>query len=148
TRTSSSLFASNVNVDSYAIYYIHHLAPRVTFNLRASYEHYESVNNNTQFFPAAYVFDSFNPVTGPEYVCLAGSLTTSGSGINKTGQCRISQRSALRSDLWSGVARIDWQLFKRLSTFVVFRYQDRNGDELLFGQNYDKLNAGIGFRYD
>ena len=46
------------------------------------------------------------------------------------------------------MARVDWQLRKRLSTFVVLRYGDRNGDEQLFGQNYNKYNVGVGFRYD
>ena len=46
------------------------------------------------------------------------------------------------------MARLDWQLKKRLSTFVLFRYGDRNGDVRLFGQNFDKYTVGIGFRYD
>jgi hypothetical protein len=147
TRTTSSLFASNVNVDTVSLGWVHRLSPRATFTLRGSYEHYESVNNNAQFFPAT--FDGvFNPITGPEYSCPIGFLITDGSGINKTGQCRINQRSALHSDSYSAVARVDWQLWRGLSTFAVIRYGDRNGDVQLFGQNYDKYNVGIGFRYD
>jgi hypothetical protein len=153
TRTTSSLFASNVNVDSVSLGFVHRLAPRVTFSLRGSYEHYESVNNNAQFGPATPARDPsgaviFNPLTGPEYSCFNGSLITTGQGIDKTGQCRVNERSALHSDAWNAVARLDWQLYRRLSTFVVFRFSDRNGDEQLFGQNYDKYNAGVGFRYD
>lgn len=148
TRTSSSLFASDVNVDTFALAYIHHLAPRVTFTLRGSYEHYESANDNALLLPAAYVPGSFNPITGPEFVCSSGSLIKTGQGINTTGQCQNTNRSALRSDSWSGVARIDWQLYRRLSTFATLRYQDRNGDVLLFGQNYDRFFVSIGFHYD
>ena len=148
TRTTSSLFASNVNVDSVSLGWLHRLAPRVTFSLRGSFEHYSSVNNNAQFFPASYVSGSFNPITGPEYVCPIGGLSTTGSGIDKTGQCRISQRSSLNSDLYTAVARLDWRLYRRLNTFVVFRYGSRDGDEQLFGPNYDKFVGGVGFTFD
>jgi len=148
TRTTSSLFASDVNVDTVALGWIHRLAPRVTFTLRGSFEHYSSVNNNAQFFPASYVSGSFNPITGPEYICPLGSLATTGSGINKTGQCRISQRSSLNSDLYTAVARLDWRLYRRLNTFVVLRYGSRDGDEQLFGPNYNKYVAGVGFTFD
>src|SRR5262249_31722283 len=121
TRTTSSLFASNVNVDSVALGFVHRLAPRVTFTLRGSYEHYESVNNNAQFGPAAFT-GAFDPITGPQYVCGQGTLITTGSGLDKTGQCRVNSRSALHSDAWNAVARIDWQLYRRLSTFGVFRF--------------------------
>ena len=46
------------------------------------------------------------------------------------------------------MARIDWQLYRRLSTFATLRYGDRNGDELLFGQDYNKFFVSIGFHYD
>jgi hypothetical protein len=147
TRTTSSLFASDVNVDTVALGWIHRLSSRVTFTLRGSFEHYTSVNDNVQFVPAT--FDgAINPITGPEYSCPAGFLLTSGTGIDKTGQCQVDNRSSLNADSYNVVARLDWQLRKRLSTFVLLRYGDRNGDEALFGPNYDKYNVGIGFRYD
>ena len=148
TRTTSSLFASDVNVDTVSVGFVHRFTPRVTFVLRGYFEHYASVNNNAQFFPAQYQTGSFNPITGPEYSCAAGFLVTSGTGINKTGQCRIDSRSTLTSDAWNAVARLDWQLYRRLTTFVVLRYGSRNGDEQLFGENYDKYVAGAGFRID
>jgi hypothetical protein len=147
TRTTSSLFASNVNVDTYSLGWVHRLSPRVTFSLRGTYEHYQSVNDNAQFLPAVYG-GSFNPITGPDYSCPTGFLLTTGTGLSKTGQCEVDARSSLNSDLWTAVARVDWQLRRRLSTFVVLRYGDRNGDVQLFGQNYDKYNVGVGFRYD
>ena len=58
------------------------------------------MNNNTQFFPATNQ-GSFNPITGPEYSCPVGFLVETGSSAGKTGQCRISQRSALHSDNWN-----------------------------------------------
>ena len=148
TRTTSSLFASDVNVDSVSLSWVLRLNSLVTFSLGGNFEHYVSVNNNTQFFPAQYQQGSFNPITGPQYSCAVGSLITTGSSLNKTGQCRISQRSSLQSDAWTAGARVDWQLRKRLATFVVLRYEDRNGDELLFGQNYNKYNVAVGFQYD
>jgi hypothetical protein len=148
TRTTSSLFASDVNVDTVTFGWVHRLGSLVTFSLTGSWEHDESVNNNTQFFPASYIQGSFNPITGPQYTCLTGSLVTSGSGPGETGQCQISSRSALHSDSWIGMARVDWQLRKRLVTFGYLRYGDRNGDVQLYGQNYQKFNVGVGFRYD
>ena len=148
TRTTSSLFASDVDVDTVTLGWVHRLNSLLTFTLRGSWEHNESVNNNTQFFPAQYEQGSFNPITGPQYSCPIGFLVTSGSSLNKTGQCRISERSALHSDDWNAEARLDWQLRKRLSTFVFLRYWDRNGDEQLYGPDYNKYNVGIGFRYD
>ena len=116
--------------------------------LLGSYEHYVSANNSSQFGPATYIPGSFNPITGPEYACSSGALITNGSGASKTGQCLLGTSSTLRSNFALATARFDWQLRKRLTTFVVVRYVDRSGDAQLFGNAYNRFNVGIGFHYD
>ncbi|MFI5314389.1 MAG: hypothetical protein ACHQ6T_01700 [Myxococcota bacterium] len=148
TRTTSSLAASNVNVDTVSLSYLQHLSARATLTLFGSYEHYVSANNSAGFAPATYVTNSFNPITGPDYTCSSGTLTTTGSGANKAGQCSLGASSTLKSDSWIAVAHFDWQLYRRLATFVTVRYVDRSGDVKLFGNDYNKFNVGIGFRYD
>jgi hypothetical protein len=148
TRTTSSLAASDVNVDTASATYVHHLSARATLTLFGSYEHYESANKNPSYAPATYVPNSFNPITGPEFSCDTGSLIEYGSGPGKSGQCKTAHQQSLVSDSWNASARLDWQLRKRLSTFVVLRYVDRSGDVQLFGNPYNKFNVGIGFRYD
>jgi len=148
TRTTSSLFSSDVNVDSLALAYIHNLAAHATLGITATYEHYKTVNDNPQITGAEYVQNSFNPITGPSFTCPTGSLVLIGSGANKGGQCQIGNSSRFQSDALYGEARIDWQLRKRLSTFVTFRYTQRTGDVQLFGPAYNKFNVGVGFSWD
>jgi hypothetical protein len=148
TRTTSSVFAADVNVDSVLASWVHRLSPRVVFSLTGRYEHYVSVNDVTQIVGASYVPNSYNPITGPEFACASGSLIISGSGPDKGGQCQLSSGSSLMSDNWFGAAQLDWQLRKRLFTFVFVRYEDRAGDEQLFGSDYNKFNVGVGFRFD
>ncbi len=147
TRATGSLNASDVNVDSVELSWIHRLSERATFTLGADYEHYESTNNLEQIGPASYVSGSFNPITGPEFECPVGTLRVTGSGRNKGGQCLLGTRNALASDSTFAFARVDWQLRKRLSTFAVLRYEDRTGDVGLFGNNYNRFNVGVGFTY-
>ena len=147
TRSTSSLAASNVDVDVLSLIYKWRLAEYVTFTATGGYEHYESADKFPQFEPATYIPGSFNPITGPVYSCPAGMLVESGSGFGKTGQCQINTNSRLSSELWTATARLDWQLRKRLSTFVVLRWVNRSGDPQLFGNPYDKWNVGLGFTY-
>lgn len=148
TRTTSSVFASDVNVDTVLAMWVHRLSSRAKFSLTGRYEHYVSVNDVTQIVGATYVPGSFNPITGPEFVCASGSLIISGSGPDKGGQCQLSNGSSLASDSWYASAQVDWQLRKRLFTFVFVRYEDRAGDEQLFGSDFNKFNVGVGFRFD
>ena len=148
TRSTSSVSASNVDVDVVSLTYKWRLAEYVTFTTTGGYEHYQSADKFPQFAPATYVPGSFNPITGPVYLCGAGTLIESGSGLGKSGQCQIDTNSKLKSELWTATSRIDWQLRKRLSTFVVLRWVNRSGDPQLFGNPYDKWNVGVGFKYD
>jgi hypothetical protein len=45
------------------------------------------------------------------------------------------------------VARLDWQLKKRLSACALPLRGSERGCRL-FGQNFNKYNVGVGFRYD
>lgn len=149
TRTSSSLFSSDVNVDTVSLAYIHNLSQRASLTFTGSYEHYETVNDAPTVTIADYVPNSFNPITGPTYRCASGgSLVIIGSGVNKAGQCQTSAKSALQSDVYYGEARLDWQLRKRLSTFASIRYTQRTGDVQLFGPPYNKFIVGVGFHWD
>jgi len=148
TRTTSSVATSNVNVDTVSLQYHWRLAEYVTFTAYGAYEHFTSANHFPEIQPATYVADSFNPITGPEFTCAQGSLVETGSGADKGGQCELSAHNRLQSNLWNTWARIDWQLQKRLATFVVLRFNDRSGDPALFGNPYDKWNVGVGFHYD
>jgi hypothetical protein len=147
TRTTSSVSASNVNVDAASLTFKWRLAEYVTFSANGDYEHYESADKIAEVQPAQ--FASFNPITGAEFSCNSGfQLSVTGSGLGAVGQCVGSARSKLTSDLWTASARVDWQLRKRLFTFAVLRFTDRSGDPALFGNPYDKWNVGVGFRYD
>jgi hypothetical protein len=149
TRTTSSLFSSDVNVDTAALAYVHNLSSRAKFTLTGTFEHYQTVNDAPVIRGAAYVPDSFNPISGPEFECASGGkLVVGGSGANKHGQCQFADSTALASDAYYGEARLDWQLRKRLATFLAFRYTQRTGDVLLFGPAYNKYNVGIGFTWD
>jgi len=148
TRTTGSLAASNVDVDSVSLTYKWRLAEYVTWTTTGGYEHYLSADRFPEILPAQYVTGSFNPVSGPEFSCSSGTLVESGSGVNKSGQCEINANSRLQSDLWTATTRVDWQLQKRLSTFVVLRFVNRSGDPALFGNPFDKWNVGFGFHYD
>jgi hypothetical protein len=147
TRTTSSLFASDVNVDTITASYIHKLSARATLSLLGSYEHYESIEESPQVLPATYLPGSFNPITGPEFACADGTLMISGSGASKGGQCEVKSRRTLSSNSWFASARLDWQLRKRLSTYAIVRYENRYGDDLLFGNDYDRFTVGVGFNY-
>ena len=148
TRTSSSTFNSDVNVDDVSLSYVHNLSQRASVTIAGTWEHYVTVNDAPIFTGATYVKNSFNPITGPSFQCATGSLTIIGSGVNKAGQCQTSARSALQSDAIYASARLDWQLRKRLSTFVSVQYIDRTGDVLLFGFPFDKFIVGVGFSWD
>jgi hypothetical protein len=149
TRTTSSLFTNNLNVDSLALAYIHNLSAHASFGLTATYEHYKTVNDNPQIVGAEYIANSFNPITGPSFACPSGGkLVLFGSGVDKAGQCQIGGTSRFQSDALYGEARVDWQLRKRLSTFVSLRYTQRTGDVQLFGPAYNKWNVGVGFSWD
>jgi hypothetical protein len=148
TRTTSSLATNNVNVDTASLSYVHRLSERATFTLYGAFEHYQSADKNPSFSAATYTPDSFNPITGPAFTCTTGTLVEYGSGPNKSGQCRTDHQQTLVSDSWNAAARLDWQLKKRLYTFVVLRYVDRTGDAQLFGNPFNKFNVGVGFRYD
>ncbi|HTO06347.1 MAG TPA: hypothetical protein VMR86_04755 [Myxococcota bacterium] len=149
TRTTSSLFSSDVDVDTVSLAYIHNLSQRATLSLTGLYEHYESVNDSPVAVGAQYIANSFNPVTGPSFSCpTGGRLTLFGSGANKAGQCQFNARSTLQSDAYYAEARLDWQLRKRLATFVTLRFTDRTGDVQLFGPPYNKFTVGVGFSWD
>ena len=112
---------------------------RVTFSLSGSYEHYESVNNNTQFLPARRtrgLVQSDHRARSTPAQRLPGHDRL---GRCETGPVPDRVRSSLHSDFWTAVARVDWQLRKRLSTFVYLRYGDRNGDVQLFGENFQQV---------
>ncbi len=147
TRTTSSLFAADVNVDTVTASYIHRLSSRATLTFLGSFEHYESVDESPQIFPATYIPGSFNPITGPDFVCAEGTLVTQGSGDDKGGQCEVTGSQTLTSNNWFASARLDWQLRKRLSTYAIFRYEDRIGDDLLFGNDYSRFTVGVGLTY-
>ena len=148
THTTGSFSATDVNVDAVELSYLHRLSARATFTLAGGYQHYASVNNTEEIVGATYVTGSFNPITGPEFVCPQGSLIVTGSGANKGGQCALGAKSSLTSNAWNGSARLDWQLRKPLSTVVVLRFEGRMGDVELFGSNYNRFNVGVGFTYD
>jgi hypothetical protein len=151
TRTTSSLFSSNVNVDTVSLAYIHNLSLHSWLTITGSYEHYATVNDAPTVVPAGYVPGSFNPITGPSFTCgsSAGKLVIVGSGVDKGGQCQFDRgKSALQADLYYGEARFDWQLRKRLSTFATVRYTQRTGDPLLFGVPFNKFVFGVGFTWD
>ena len=147
TTNTGSLSATDVNVSTLEASWIHRLSALATFTLQGRYQYYKSTNNLTQIGPASYVEGSFNPITGPEFTCSAGSLIISGSGRNKGGQCSLGSGSSLSSNYANASARIDWQLRKRLSTFAVVRFEDRVGDVQLFGNDYNRYTVGVGFTY-
>jgi len=151
TRSTSSAVTSDVNVDTFSFQYSHQLAERVRLGLFGNYELYGTANDNPSLVGAEYVegsLDPLDPDSTPLYTCPSGKLIETGSGRTRIGQCETSQSNALHSQLLVLSARLDWQLRKRLGTFAVFRYYDRSGDEELFGNDYDKFNFGVGFRYN
>ena len=147
TRSASSGATSDVNVSTFDLLFTHRLAERVTLRLNGSWEFSENANDTNNLEGASYIQGSFDPVTGPKYECPTGKLIVTGSGPDKIGQCEVGGGSTLRSQSLLLSARLDWQLRKRLGTFAVFRYYDRSGDQQLFGNDYNKFNFGVGFRY-
>lgn len=149
TRSTSSAVTSDVDVDTFSLVYTHLLAERVTLRLSGNYELYESANDSPSLVPAEYIVGSVDiDSRRPRYWCPnGGKRVVTGSGVAKVGQCETSEDNALHSQTLGLTARIDWQLRKRLGTFAVFRYFDRSGDEELFGNDYNKVNFGVGFRY-
>jgi hypothetical protein len=157
TRSTSSAVTSDVNVDTFDLQFTHLLAERVTLRLSGSYEFYESANDSPSLVPATwghfesdgmFVPGPYSTVTGPVFnECAGGKLVVTGSGPLKVGQCEVGTAHALHSQTLGLTARIDWQLRKRLGTFAVFRYYDRSGDPELFGNDYNKVNFGVGFRF-
>ena len=149
TRTTSSLFGSDVDVDTVSLAYVHNLSALATITLTGTFEHYATANAAPQIRGADYVANSFNPITGPSFACNnGGELLVFGSGANKSGQCRLSGKNEFQSDAYYAEARLDWQLRKRLATFVTLRYTERTGDVQLFGPAYNKFNVGVGFSWD
>jgi len=143
TRSTSSNVTSDVNVDTFDLTFTHRLAERVTFRLTGSYQLYETANDSPALVPAAYV-----QVPEPALACQPGmTLRLMSSGQSILGQCEGGTGNALQSQTFGAAARIDWQLRKRLATFVVFRYYDRSGDAALLGNAFNKYNVGLGFRY-
>ncbi|MGH9888843.1 MAG: hypothetical protein ACREBE_25145, partial [bacterium] len=147
TRSTSSSITSDVNTNTFDLLFTHRLAERVTVRINGSLELSENANDSADLEGAQYIAGSFDPVTGPHFTCPAGKLVVTGSGAAKLGQCEVNGNNSVRSQALLLTARLDWQLRKRLGTFAVFRYYDRSGDEELYGNDYNKVNFGVGFRY-
>lgn len=155
TEVASGALSSDVDVDSFEVQYAHRLAERVTLNLNGSFDYYTSANDSPQLVPAYFTpqpASEWDPAVGAQYTCgglfgPGGKLIVTGNAPNNYGQCEVGTSNELTGQKLTLGARIDWQMRKRLGSFLYVRYFDQRGDPGLWGSDYNKYTAGIGFRY-
>ncbi len=145
TEVNSGATTSDVDVDTFTVELRRLLAQRVTLQLTGKFEYLENASDRPQLVPAT--FDAFDPLMGANWSCPQGSLQVIGSGSDSLGQCEIGTSTEGNGQRLTLGARIDWQLRKRLGSYVVIRYYDQMGDPGVSGSDYNKYTIGVGFRY-
>jgi len=155
TQVNSGALSSDVNVDFFQLDYRYRATERITLGLVGNFTHYASANDAPAFSPAYFsptpVAD-WDPATGASWTCgglngPGGKLIVTGQAPFNFGQCEIGTSSELTGQRWTFTAKLDWQMRKRLASYLVFRYYDQTTDPGLLGVDYNKYTVGIGFRY-
>ena len=155
TQVASGALSSDVNVDTFSLEYTHRLAERVTLGLMGDFNYYVSANDSPQLEPAYFTpvpVTDWNPAAGATYTCgglfgPGGKLIVTGKAPFNFGQCEVGTSSELTGQRLSLGARLDWQMRKRLGSFLYVRYYDQRGDPGLWGNDYNKYLIGVGFKY-
>jgi hypothetical protein len=149
TQVNSGALSSDVDVDSVSLNYSHRLSERVTLSLLGEFDYYTSVNDSPQFAAAFFTPVPLSEWTGrPGYTC--GGLAGPGGTLAVEGQygrCEIGSSEELRGQRLVGSVKLDWQMRKRLASYVVFRYYDQKSDPGLLGEDFNKYTIGVGFKY-
>lgn len=155
TEVASGALSSDVDVDTFMLDFRHKLSERFTFGLTGEFAYYTSVNDSPQLVGAYFTpvpVTDWDPTAKPAWTCggllgPGGSLQVTGTGGGSYGQCEIGTSSELTGQRLTLNARVDWQMRKRLASFVVFRYYDQQADPGLWGSDYNKYTIGVGFNY-
>ena len=149
TQPSGAIGSTVLDVDTLSGTFRHRLAERVTFQLTASYQFYRSATDGQLLYGAPLY--SVDRLGNLKPTCAYGGSGQSVKLANgaKGYQCAGGSGDAA-NDVFLGAARIDWQIYKRVNAYAVFRYFDRKDvgdDPVLYGEPYDKYNVAVGVRY-
>jgi hypothetical protein len=150
TRSTGGATRTNFNIDSFRLSLTHRLAERVKLTLAGDYSLYHSVSDQLPNYAAQ--------ISGSTAFCGAGG-TPQIVGFQQifgfdipVYQC-VGGSSEEKQEYTSLLARIDWQMRRRLNGYLVARYYASTTDQSLGGGrsiqtgDFDKFTLSVGFRY-
>ena len=145
TRSTGGAGKTNFNIDSFTLAWTQRLAERVRLKLSGNYSLYDSVTNEAP---------NYRPQDTSVGPCPSGGVPTPISeflpGI-PVFQC-VGGSATEKREYTTLVGRIEWQMRRTLSAYVVARYYKSLTDQT-FGsrdvtsEDLDKYMFGAGFRY-
>jgi hypothetical protein len=150
TRSTGGATRTNFNIDSFSLSLTHRLAERVKLTLAGDYSLYHSVSDQLPNYAAQ--------VSGSSAFCGAGGTPRIVGFQQIFGfdipvyQC-VGGSSEEKQEYTSLLARVDWQMRRKLNGYLVARYYTSTTDQTLGGGrsiqtgDFDKFTLSVGFRY-
>lgn len=158
TRSTGGSGRTNFDIDSFTLSFTHRLAERVKLSLSGNYALYQSVTDDLPSYAAGVNASLTEPTT---FTCAyGGSAQMVGetphpqdpADLIPVYQC-FGGSSAEDRTYTILTGRIDWQMRKRLSSYLITRYYHAttdysygSGGEISLDDD-DKITIGVGLRY-
>jgi hypothetical protein len=148
TRSTSGSGRTNFDIDSLTLSWTHRLAERVRLRLIANYSMYDSVTDEIPSYPALFSLSG-----GATPFCPSGGVAQRvGTTLPAVYQC-VGGSSSETRDYASVIARLEWQLRRRLSSYLTATYrssqtdQERGNFGSITTEDLDKYTIAAGFRW-
>jgi hypothetical protein len=158
TRSTGGAGKTNFDIDSFTLAWTQRLAERVRLTLSGNYSMYQSVSDQIPAYPASVTATS--PTTFSSGCAFGGVATQADlipDPVNPGSQIPVftcvGGSSQEKREYTTLIGRIEWQMRRRLNTYVVGKYYHsikdltRGSQSTIRTEDLDKFTFGVGFKY-